>query len=239
MYSKRNAVVGLREAAYKPNFKTVAIIVAIIVLFVIVFAQSINNNKVHETYTEYHFEQVEGKVYGHEYTVERTYPVVQKAEKPIETIEAVEAIIEATVEPEETRHFPESTYIKGAIMLEGEAGGVKSLTEQSGCLWVACNRVDSSDPFFPDDLESVIEQACQFYGYTPSGEYSKESYDLAVDVFERWYRECNGETASEVGRTLPADYLYFTGDGEHNYFTKVQNGTPYEWGSQLISPYRS
>jgi hypothetical protein len=47
----------------------------------------------------------------------------------------------------------------------------------------------------------------------------------------------NGE--DNVGRTLPSDYLFFTGDGEHNYFTKVQNGIPYVWGSLLVSPYKN
>ena len=162
----------------------------------------------------------------------------------VKTAEKVVVTTSETVSTKEesaviVKHFPESTYIKGAIMEHGEAGGVPSMTERSGTLWISCNRVDSDDPFFPDSLEAVIEQRWQFDGYTPGGTYTQEDYDLAVDVFERWYREKHGETAAEVGRTLPADYLFFTGDGVHNYFTKTQNGTPYVWGSELISPYKN
>ena len=142
-----------------------------------------------------------------------------------------------TQEDTEIKHFSESTYIKGAILLHGEAGGIPSLTEQSGVLWIVCNRVDSESSFFPDDIESVIEQEGQFDGYIPGETYTEADYELAVDVFERWYREKNGET--EVGRTLPKEYLFFLGDGEHNHFTTTQNGLPYKFGSQLISPYIS
>jgi hypothetical protein len=142
-----------------------------------------------------------------------------------------------TQEDTEIKHFSESTYVKGAILLHGEAGGIPSLTEQSGVLWIVCNRVDSESSFFPDDIESVIEQEGQFDGYIPGETYTEADYELAVDVFERWYREKNGET--EVGRTLPKEYLFFLGDGEHNHFTTTQNGLPYKFGSQLISPYIS
>ena len=135
------------------------------------------------------------------------------------------------------RHFPESTYRKVAITIYGEGGGVPSTTHRSGIPWIICNRVLS--PKFPNDIEAVVEQASQFDGYRPNGTFDEASYYLAIDVLERFYRECNGETAEQVGRSIPADYLYFTGDGQENHFRKTQSGAEYVWGSMLISPYKN
>lgn len=46
--------------------------------------------------------------------------------------------------------------------------------------------------------------------------------------------EKDGET--EVGRVLPREYLFFTGDGEHNHFrTEWEGGQTWDWS--LRSPY--
>ena len=265
---KNRKHVGYRKEIIKPKWSIVllaAIIIAL--LFIIIFRM--NDDKVHETYTERQYQEQNGILYEKEYKRERSYtaddfdPNLLYAGMSLELYEinarAHEAAVKSTIavvktvertanktvsvkqsEPNEqpVKHLSESTYVKGAKMLHGEAGGVPSTTERSGPLWVVCNRVDSDDPFFPDNLESVIEQEWQFDGYSPDGDYTQADYDLAVDVFERWYREKHGETAAEVGRTLPSDYLFFTGDGEHNYFRKTQDGPAYVWGSELASPYK-
>ena len=47
-------------------------------------------------------------------------------------------------------------------------------------------------------------------------------------------RDRDGET--EVGRVLPREYLFFTGDGEHNHFrTEWDGGQVWDWSLQ--SPY--
>lgn len=235
---KNQRFVGYRKVEL-PS-KTVPILIFMAVLAILCALILLFTDDVHETYTERSYRIEDGVLYESEY-IKETIATKAAFSRPKETFLELETAekLEVASSEEEIKHFPESTYIKGAIMLTGEAGGVKSLTEQSGCLWVACNRVDSNDPFFPDDLESVIEQACQFNGYTPNGTYTIECYNLTVDVFERWYREKHGETAVSVGRSLPIDYLYFTGDGEHNYFRKTQDGAIYVWGSQLVSPYKN
>ena len=44
------------------------------------------------------------------------------------------------------------------------------------------------------------------------------------------------ECVGSVGRVLPKEYLYFTGDGVHNYFTtEWQGGQTWDWS--LESPY--
>ena len=40
---------------------------------------------------------------------------------------------------------------------------------------------------------------------------------LAADVLIRYHAERDGRT--NVGRVLPVEYLYFTGDGRNNHFT--------------------
>lgn len=264
VFMRNQKPVGFRKSGYTPRVSVIALLMAIFsILLSIILAKA---GKVHETYTERSFRVENGTLVEQEYKKETTRPLtkdeyqgiyagvtleLQKmmndkafAEAPKTKLEVKTAEKTVVSEPAKeevvvVKHFSESTYIKGAIMMHGEAGGIPSMTERSGPLWCACNRVDSDDPFFPDNLEAVIEQDWQFDGYTPGGEYTQEDYDLAVDVFERWYREKNGESALSVGRTLPSEYLFFTGDGVHNYFRKTQTGTIYVWGSQLPGPYKN
>ena len=115
----------------------------------------------------------------------------------------------------------------------GEAA-ICSITEQAAVIWCILNRVDSTEPYFPDDIISVALQSNQFQGYAEDNPVTPELYSLALDVFNRWEREKAGE--QDVGRVLPAGYLYFEGDGLHNHFrTEWQGGTVWDW--RLPSPY--
>lgn len=129
-------------------------------------------------------------------------------------------------------HATEEERVALAITLEGEGGGLESLTELSGIGWAIINRVDSNE--YPNDVVKVVSQKKQFGGYSKDGSYSERSYWMANDVLSRYEREKAGET--DVGRTLPKDYLYFQGDGKHNYFSIERDGTPYTW-SYVLSPY--
>ena len=227
MHFKKRKVC-FRKRGYTPRPLVVFTFAIIFILLLIVFNNVGDKEKVTETYTERTIYTEKTVVFEQEYKVETVHT---EPSKPKQTSVSSRVV--------QIKHYPEYVYIMGARMVHGEAGGVKSITERSGCLWIACNRTISDDPFFPDQLEEVIAQECQFYGYDPNGEFTEADYNLAIDVFERFYREQNGETAVAVGRSLPVDYLYFTGDGEHNWFTKTQGGEPYVWGSQLVSPYKS
>ena len=119
-----------------------------------------------------------------------------------------------------------------AILLEGEGGGLESLTELSGIGWTVVNRIKSEK--FPNDVISVITQEGQFDGYTAGGTYSERSYWLACDILARADLEASGMEG--VGRTLPEEYLYFHGDGKHNYFKITEHGSYYNW-TNLESPY--
>ena len=136
--------------------------------------------------------------------------------------------------PDETERPPwreEAEYIARTIY--GEARGC-STTEQAAVAWCILNRVDSEDAYYPDDIIGVVTQKKQFHGYDERNPVEPELYGLALDVIERWQTEKAG--AQNVGRVLPTEYLYFSGDGQHNYFrTSWDGGRQWDWS--LPSPY--
>ena len=115
----------------------------------------------------------------------------------------------------------------------GEADGVKSEAERAAVAWCILNRVDASG----QTIEEVVTAPEQFDGYRPAGKWGEcpqRHLDLAADVLTRWNAEKDG--AKEVGRVLPADYLYFIGDGERNHFSIEWKSTDY-WNWSLYDPY--
>lgn len=110
----------------------------------------------------------------------------------------------------------------------GEARGC-SVTEQAAVMWCVLNRVDS--PLYPDSVGEVVTQRAQFNGYSDNNPITQEMIQLANSVLTYWYG------GDDSGRVLPKEYLYFTGDGKHNYFytTWESNATAWDWS--LPSPY--
>lgn len=121
----------------------------------------------------------------------------------------------------------EATYI--AKTLYGEARGVNQ-TEQAAVAWCILNRADNWDM----DIIDVITAPGQFAGYRASNPVWPELYDLAQDVLTRWRRESNGET--DVGRVLPREYMWFSGNGATNIFRDAYRGGQV-WDWSLESPY--
>lgn len=116
-----------------------------------------------------------------------------------------------------------------AQMAWGEARGC-SKTEQAATMWCVLNRVDA----WGGTVLSQTSAAGQFYGYSAFNPVTDELYALAVDVLTRWERERAG--AESVGRVLPSGYIYFTGDGVHNYFRNSYTSSDY-WDYSWGSPY--
>lgn len=113
----------------------------------------------------------------------------------------------------------------------GEAGSSWIPTEQKAAvIWCILNRVDAGR----GTIKEVIMSPNQFAGFNPNHPVTDELYALAVDVLERWQTEHEGW--GDVGRTLPPGYLYFTGDGKSNYFTREWPTGP-AWDWSLPSPY--
>ena len=122
-----------------------------------------------------------------------------------------------------------------AKTLYGEARGC-SVTEQSAVAWCILNRVDSTGYGFGGDIEHVITFPNQFLGYSPNNPVLPELYDLAVDVLTRWEREKQG--VADVGRVLPREFKWFSGDGGHNWF-RDSYSCGNTWGWTLESPYEA
>lgn len=118
-----------------------------------------------------------------------------------------------------------------ARTLYAECRGVESVAERAAVAWCILNRVD--DPSYPDTVLGVVEQPYQF-AYDETAPLWPFLERLAADVLTRYHREKSGET--DVGRTLPAEYLYFEGDGERNWFTTEWQGKDY-WDWSLPDPY--
>ena len=130
----------------------------------------------------------------------------------------------ATQEPEPYT----SDEILLAKLIWGEARGCTT-TEQAAVVWCVLNRVDGDG--HPDTIEEVVLQEDQFVGYREDNPVEDEFLELARDVLTRW------QTEEQVGRVLPKEYLYFTGDGKHNHFKKTWSATAPTWDWSLESPY--
>lgn len=117
-------------------------------------------------------------------------------------------------------------------MVWGEARGIPSDTEKAACVWCALNRVD----YGYGNIVMVVTAPYQFAGYDVDNPIDDEIKALCENVLTRWYAEKSGET--DVGRVLPLDYMWFTGDGERNYFRNAYEGGQ-TWDWSLQSPYES
>lgn len=163
--------------------------------------------------------------------VRKTYKDIQVIEvKPESTEEETTPTPETETEPTE----PAFTFYEVELIgrtIWGEAGGVKSKAERAAVAWCILNRVDAWDK----SIYEIVTAPSQFHGYRTWGECPQEHLDLATDVLTRWKAEKAGET--EVGRTLPAEYLYFWGDGQRNHFRTEYRDTNY-WDWSLTSPYK-
>lgn len=131
--------------------------------------------------------------------------------------------------------FTEDEITMAAQALWGEAHGVESRMEQAAVVWCFLNRVDR----WGESLGDIVTSPHQFAysaAYITVDDQGRDLKDVVYDVVERWEREKNGK--SDVGRVLPSQYLYFGGDGEHNYFRTDYNRFDDVWEWTLPSPYK-
>ena len=135
--------------------------------------------------------------------------------------------VEAKAMTEKT--WADADAIALAQMAWGEARGCSTM-EQAATMWCVLNRVDE----WGGSVISQTSASGQFCGYSTFNPVTDELYALAVDVLQRWECERSGETA--VGRVLPPGYLWFTGDGQVNYFRNTYaDGEAWDWS--LPNPY--
>ncbi len=145
----------------------------------------------------------------------------------------------ATTEPPlwQDCNVPEHLFVQAEVdalarLVYGEAGSC-NVEGKAAAVWCVLNRVD--DPNFPDTLLEVLEQPGQFAGYRESYPVLPELVKIVEDVLMRWSAERSG--VENVGRVLPREYLYFSGDGTCNSFTTAYaGGDVWDWAAR--SPYR-
>lgn len=167
----------------------------------------------------------------------------QSIEKPVVIVEEVEEPVEEVVEEP---IIPETIAVTGenrdkittmlAKLMYGEARGIKSITEQACVAWTVLNRVDDGQ----GNIKRVItepEQFCYSSYFRTVDDYGRDLKALAEDIILRWEREHAGE--SDVGRVLPKEYLFFYGDGKHNWFRIEFDDYSHPWDYSLPSPYEN
>lgn len=128
--------------------------------------------------------------------------------------------------------YEESDIVDIAKVLYRECGSLPSDTEKACVAWTILNRVDA----YGSTVYSVVRQPNQF-AFRSSSPVRDDLYALAKDVLDRWNAEKNG--AADSGRVLPHEYMWFYGDGRHNYFRNAYSGNYKIWDYSLPSPYNS
>lgn len=171
------------------------------------------------------------KVDAHEMTLPEPVPEVAVA--------TVEPTAEVTPEPcpitqDEIVMLAKTLYAESNVLSwRGDQFGVSYKARQAAVAWIALNRYDAGQ--FGDTLAAILSAPYQF-AYSPETEVTTEMLDLAADVVSRWWAEKQGEP--DVGRTLPADYYFFHGDGRENYFRKDYLDSGVYWDWSLADPYQ-
>lgn len=130
------------------------------------------------------------------------------------------------------KHWTNSDARDIARVIYLEARGIKSQTEKACIAWAILNRVDATGK----SIHDVIRQPYQF-AFSPNAPVKKKLLKLAKDVLRRWNREKNGK--KKVGRVLGKKYMWYHGDGKHNYFHNAYS-PPYRiWKYKYKSPYKN
>lgn len=102
-----------------------------------------------------------------------------------------------------------------AQTIYGEAN-ICSDEEKRLVAWCICNRVDAG--YWGVSISDIVTVS-QFHGYDPEQEVSDEILQIAEDVLTEW---SNGEEADILEPyATTSEYLYFSGDGWHNWFREI------------------
>ena len=106
--------------------------------------------------------------------------------------------------------IPDELVAEAALLAWGEYSG-SDYAQRTAPIWCACNRADA----WGQTLEEVMHSDA-FHGLLTDREVPEEWYDLARETLARWELEKLGYI--DVGRTLPSEYLYFSGNGVVNVY---------------------
>ncbi len=116
--------------------------------------------------------------------------------------------------------IPDELVAEAALLAWGEYSGT-DYAQRTAPIWCACNRAEA----WGLPLDEVMHSDA-FHGLLTEREVPEEWYDLARETLARWELEKMGYI--DVGRTLPSEYLYFSGNGKYNtYRTEYIGGVEY------------
>lgn len=93
----------------------------------------------------------------------------------------------------------------------GEARGC-SREEQMLVVWCICNRADNSGA----SIEQVVKAPRQFHGYNSEHPVLDEIRSAVLEVLDAW--SSGQEALVYEPYATTSEYLYFSGDGAHNWF---------------------
>lgn len=166
-------------------------------------------------------------------------PIIQEAsriwwEENVRMTREAEEQAEAEAELQAFLQDHNADAVRMAKAMYCEARGISSKRELSMICWAILNRMDS--PLFPNTIAGVITPGQIAYrsGAPTVNDNGIDLVALAQDVLARYWKEKHGEV--NVGRTLPPGYVYYAGDGYHNYFRQEYRGRgSYNFG--LWDPY--
>ena len=198
-------------------FSLLILTLLLLVLSILLFCISRTNDSVEETESNNVNEQTE--------IVEISDVVTEDIQEPEQ--EPVEDTVEMVM------YFDDKDVTALAKVLYNECRGIPSDIEKACVGWTACNRVDAG---YGNTVYEVLTAPRQFAYWTDTP-VTEELYSLALDVLTRWNNERNG--IEDVGRVLPLDYLWFRGDGKHNYFRDSFSDNYNIWDYSLSNPYNN
>lgn len=146
-------------------------------------------------------------------SVSQTLPLteellVEEAPSPTPTM-----FVEPEPEPEPEVIAKYSSYEVTLVCqtVYGEARGC-SQEEQMLVVWCICNRADRSGV----SIEQVVTAPRQFHGYNPEHPVPDEIRSVVLEVLDAWSRGQEALVYEPYATT--SEYLYFSGDGAHNWF---------------------
>lgn len=100
-----------------------------------------------------------------------------------------------------------------AKTIYGEARGC-SEAEKRLVAWCICNRVDNG--YWGNTVEEVVTYPGAFYGYKEGNPMDESCVEVAQDVLTEWRSGKEADVLEPYATT--SKYLYFGGDGQHNWF---------------------
>ena len=135
-----------------------------------------------------------------------------------ETVVVATESLSVAQEEGEVQEYPPPLYSQEEVALVaktiyGEARGCSD-AEKRLVAWCICNRVD--DGTWGDTIEDIVTYPNAFYGYDESWPEDSECVRVAQDVLTEW--RTGGEADVLEPYATTSEYLYFGGDGYHNWF---------------------